>query len=174
VANALYHVGKIRFFQGEHDLAIRLMEDSLAVSRRIGAVGTTVYTVSCLAAVRIGFGQVQEAATLLGEVSRVWQNGGNKVEAGAFWLGYAGALAAQAGLHEQAAILYGFGFTFTGYCGVRGSIKREFEGIIAELRQRFDDVEFRALFDRGVLMPLDTAIALANDVFDRIACDACG
>jgi predicted ATPase len=168
VASALYHAGKIRFFLGEQGPAIRLLDESLAMSRRIGAVGTMVFAVAFLAAVRIQVGEVREAAALLGEVSRVWQNGGNKIEAGAFWLGYAGALAAQAGLDEQAAILYGFGFTFTGYCGVRGSIKREFEGIIAELQGRFDAAAFRALFERGVAMPLDKAIALASDVFDRI------
>jgi predicted ATPase/transcriptional regulator with XRE-family HTH domain len=167
-AHALYHAGKIRFFLGDQDPGLRQVEESLAVSRRIGAVGSVVMAVSFLAAVRIRFGEVREAAALLGEVSRVWQSGGNKVEAGAFWLGYAGALAAAAGLDEQAAILYGFGFTFTGYCGVRGTIKREFEGIVADLRARLDEAAFRELYDRGVALPLDEAVALAHDVFARI------
>ena len=168
LAFALYHVGKIKYFLGDQIPALRSLEESVALSRRVGAVGTLVFAVSFLAAVRIRSGEVQEAAALLGDVARIWQNGGNKVEAGAFWLGYAGAVAARAGLDEPAAILYGFGYTFTGYCGVRGTIKPEFEEIIANLRSRFDEPTFQALFDQGVAMPLDEAILLASDVFERI------
>jgi tetratricopeptide (TPR) repeat protein len=167
-AHALWHVGKIMLFQGERSTAIALLEESLALSRRIGAMASMFFATSMLAAIRIQSGEVQEATALLSELSRLWQNGGNKIESGAFWLGYVGALAARAGLDEHAAILYGFGYTFTGYCGVRGTIKPELEGVIADLRGRFDEPEFQALYDRGVDMSLDEAITLANDVFHCI------
>jgi predicted ATPase/transcriptional regulator with XRE-family HTH domain len=167
-AHSLYHVGKIHFLQGEPGQAINFWEESLVLGRRIGAMATVIFVVVYLAAERIVRGEVKEAAALLRGVSQLWQSGGNKIEAGAFWLGYVGALAAQARLPEQAAVLYGFGYTFTGYCGVKGSIKSVFEGIIADLRSQFDESEFRALFDQGVDMTLDEAIALADEVFNSI------
>jgi predicted ATPase len=167
-AHSLFHVGKIKLFQGEQDQALHTLEESLALGRKIGAVATVIYANVYLAAERIVRGEVKEAAALLSGISQLWQSGGNKIEAGAFWLGYVGALAAQARLSEQAAVLYGFGYTFTGYCGVKGSIKSVFEGIIADLRCQFDESEFQALFDQGVDMTLDEAIALADEVFDSI------
>jgi hypothetical protein len=73
---------------------------------------------------------------------------GRGVDFGAIWLGHAGALATRAGLPEQAAILYGFDYTMTGYCGTRRSKKPKFGGIIGDLKRQFDDSKFQTLFDR--------------------------
>lgn len=163
----LYHVGKLEYYLDNIERAVTVLEESLALARRAGAVATGLYAIAILAIVRIREGDVSEAASLLKEAPQLWKSGGNRNEAGAFWIGYAGALAAVAGLHEPAARLFGFASTFIGYCGVLGIVHHKLGDVFANLRAQFDESDFEAAYDAGARMTLAEAVALALDVVNQ-------
>jgi predicted ATPase len=170
-AHSRYLIGKLWYLQDNWERAAAFLDESLRLCRQHGSIGTAMYALGIQAIMHLIQRKAAAAAEVLLEAERMWKRAGNRQEAGAFWIGYAAAVAAVAGHLERAAKLFGFTYTFTGYCGVANMVNPRLTGIFDELRSQFVDTEFEQLKVEGFAMTLDEAATMALDILYNVCRD---
>lgn len=164
-AFGLYHVGKLKYLQGNLQPATIELEESLAQCRRLGATEIILYSIGILSAVRMQLGELQSSARLLREAfqirhTEIYQGGTSTLTH------IAGALAASLSIPKVAVHLLASTSAYTSSFGVAVGVDPWMEQVTDRLRADLGDSAFETAYHEGLQLSLSQSVALALEVLD--------
>jgi predicted ATPase/class 3 adenylate cyclase len=157
-------IAYIKFWKGDPEGAIPLLEDGLRAHRRSGRRFLVADSLTGVAGVYTALGRLEEAEAAEREALRIFQDAGNPTGMAMALHGMA-MVAAGKGRYRRAARLAGASARLRAEVGggAPPEITSDFGDPVAEAREHLDDETFQQSWQDGYAMDMDKAYAYALD-----------